>query len=77
MTDRLRLAYRGFALVLLVSVGVFNAMQLVEAYGDGPPYYSRTTNMDKWVSPWPTLLTFDLAALAVLLVCARAFRRKR
>jgi hypothetical protein len=29
---------------------------LVDAYGANPPYYSRSTNMDKWTSPWPPIL---------------------
>lgn len=38
---------------------------LEEAYGAGPPYYDRTTNMDKWVNPWPTLLIVDMIALLI------------
>jgi hypothetical protein len=38
---------------------------IVESYGPGPPYYGRTTNMDKWTNPVPGLLTIDLPGLAL------------
>jgi hypothetical protein len=50
------------AVVLLAGVAWFN----VEAYGGGPPYYGRTTNMDKWSDPVPVLLVVDGATLAVV-----------
>jgi hypothetical protein len=34
-----------------------------EAYGNGPPYYGRTTNMDKWDSPIAVLVIVDVLAL--------------
>ncbi|MEO1171013.1 MAG: hypothetical protein AAFX94_03030 [Myxococcota bacterium] len=40
---------------------------LNEAYGAGPPYYGRTTNMDKWSSPWPLVVTINVPAAALLL----------
>lgn len=38
---------------------------VVESYGAGPPYYGRTTNMDKWTNPVPGLLAIDLPGLGV------------
>lgn len=57
----------------LIVLGVFvigaaaliNYEALTEAFGAGPPYYSRTTNMDKWINPLPQLLLGDLVALVV------------
>lgn len=43
-----------------------HVIQLVEAYGSGPPYYSLTTNMDKWGSPIPFLIGVNGTALTVL-----------
>jgi hypothetical protein len=50
---------------VLASAGWVTADAVVEAFGAGPPYYSRTTNMDKWENPMPMLATVDLVALAV------------
>lgn len=67
------------AVTLLLVVGWFSYIQVVEAYGSGPPYYGRTTNMDKWTDPMPLLAVVDvLAALAIaglILVGVRLFRR--
>ena len=38
---------------------------VVESYGPGPPYYGRTTNMDKWTDPVPGLLAIDLPGLGI------------
>jgi hypothetical protein len=37
-------------------------------YGSGPPYYSRTTNMDKWENPLPYIFMVDGITFAVWLV---------
>ena len=55
-------------IILLIVIGaviLFNIFNLMEAYGSGPPYYSRTTNMDKWKNPLPMLLLIDVAVAAV------------
>jgi hypothetical protein len=46
-----------------------NFDNLVGAFGNGPPYYARSTNMDKWGNPIPFLIAFDAVAglIAVLL----------
>ena len=63
---------------LVIAVVTFNWINVSEAYGGGPPYYSRTTNMDKWTDPLPVLGAVD--ALTVLVVLALVYdirRRKR
>lgn len=57
----------GALALLLLALGVgWNWMMLTEAYGSGPPYYGRTTNMDKWADPLPWLGIIDLVLLAVI-----------
>jgi hypothetical protein len=53
------------AVALLIIVGWINYSNLDEAYGSGPPYYGRTTNMDKWSDPTLALIVLDAAALLV------------
>lgn len=66
------------AAVLLLALAWLNYDLLSEAYGSGPPHYGRTTNMDKWASPFPNLLILDLAGGALVLVLlAVALRRLR
>jgi hypothetical protein len=58
------------AIILACGLLWLNYASLNEAYGSGPPYYSRSTNMDKWVNPLPVLIPVDalaLAAVAILL----------
>ena len=50
---------------------------LREAYGSGPPYYSRTTNMDKWHNPIPGLLMLDGLALLMSAAAVQLYRRRR
>ncbi|MDR5757079.1 hypothetical protein [Caballeronia sp. LZ035] len=57
--------YAIFALLVALLVA-WNALNLNEAYGDGPPYYARTTNMDLWFDPVPILALVDgIAALII------------
>ncbi len=53
--------------VLFFGVLTINFYWLVDAYGSGAPYYSRTTNMDKWSNPIPVLLILDIST--ILLIC--------
>lgn len=55
--------------VLLALVFVFNILNLNEAYGSGPPYYSRTTNMDKWSDPLPLLALVDVITISTVTAC--------
>ncbi|WP_437587026.1 hypothetical protein [Sorangium sp. So ce1000] len=57
-----------WVVIVCIAVGcVFVDWQLLsEAYGQAPPYYGRTENMDKWTSPIPALLLINGGALAVM-----------
>ena len=72
-----RVVSRVALLILVVLLGIWNVLGLQEAFGSGPPYYARTTNMDKWVNPLPMLATVDLAALALAACYLRLLKRKR
>ena len=50
-----------------------NYVSLVDAYGSGPPYYGRTTNMDKWSSPLWGLLMIDGVVLLMVLAAVQLF----
>ena len=58
-------------LAVVILVGAFNVLSLNEAFGDGPPYYAQTTNMDKWTDPLPMLVIVD--AFTVLLVASTLY----
>jgi hypothetical protein len=65
------------AVLSIAAAAWYTATSLTEAFGSGPPYYSRTTNMDKWESPVPTVIAVDLAALALsAVVLSPLFRRR-
>jgi len=63
-----RIAYTLFlaCAILFIFVIYINVDAIVGAYGDGPPYYGRTTNMDKWENPIPILVVLDIISIAVL-----------
>jgi len=48
-----------------------NVDSIVGAYGSGPPYYDRTTNMDKWESPISGLVALDIASIAAFFLIGR------
>lgn len=54
------------ALVLIAFVVAINITDIREAFGDGSPYYGRTTNMDKWSNPVPMLAMVDIATVVVV-----------
>jgi hypothetical protein len=69
---------RTLAIVLFIlGTIVANYVLLSEAYGDGPPYYGRTVNMDKWTSPLPILIPVDLVAVATISWSAARWARRR
>jgi hypothetical protein len=47
----------------LTGLSWWNYTVLEEAFGNGPPYYGRTANMDKWSNPVPVLLMVDFSVL--------------
>jgi hypothetical protein len=63
------------AIALAGLVAWYNATNLEEAFGHGPPYYGRTTNMDKWHDPRPLLVAVDMVAGAVIIALAMRARR--
>lgn len=72
---------RAFAIIylaliaLILAIAWFNFINLTEAFGDGPPYYARTTNMDKWTNPLPTLATIDIIAAIVIALAIYRYKR--
>jgi len=64
-------------LLLLLSVGLISFAvfvtydNIVGAFGPGPPYYSQTTNMDKWQNPVPYLIGLDLFVLVIVFFLTR------
>ncbi len=71
------LAYLGIVgtLAMLAAVAWLNYDAIVGAFGDGPPYYARSTNMDKWENPVPTLIVLDATAVAIALFIFRWSRK--
>ncbi|WP_186015789.1 hypothetical protein [Burkholderia gladioli] len=74
---RLKIASGLIILIIVFLTVAFNMFNLQEAYGDGPPYYGRTTNIDKWESPFPMLLPVDAVVIVLLGVYAIWLRRTR
>lgn len=70
---RVILAIVGAAVVALCAY--VNFQLLDEAFGAGPPYFARTTNMDKWVNPVPGLLVLDGVAVVLLWLLWRRLAR--
>ena len=68
---------------LLIALGLFglaaaiNIQSLIEAYGSGPPYFGRTTNMDKWENPLPGLAMLDGLVLLIVVVAVVLFVRRQ
>lgn len=60
---------------LVVVAGAINYTACQEAYGSGPPYYSRTVNMDKWSSPFPLLAVVD--SVVIILIIASVYIARR
>lgn len=67
-------------LISLLGMALYlNYVSFEEAYGGGPPYYGRTTNMDKWQDPVPDLVLSDgvvIVACAGLFLGRRLWRRR-
>jgi hypothetical protein len=65
--------------LLAVSVALiaFNVINLSEAFGSGPPYYGRTTNMDKWTNPLPVLAAVDVVGVFIVASGFYFLKRKR
>ena len=63
--------------LFILAAVVVNYVLLSEAYGDGPPYYGRTVNLDKWTSPLPIVVPIDLVAVATISWSAARRARRR
>lgn len=67
-------------LILFIAVTcviAFNVFNLIEAYGSGPPYYSRTTNIDKWQDPLTILLVIDVLMVAIVMFYFFIFKKAK
>lgn len=68
----------GMVLLIVVFGAIaINLVNLQDAYGDGPPYYGRSTNMDKWESPLPALVPLDVGVIVLIGIYAIWLRRTR
>lgn len=59
------------AIAITIILVVVSYHALMEAYGSGPPYFGRTTNMDKWSNPLPVLLLVNSIGLIVAAIFTR------
>ncbi|KHJ63936.1 hypothetical protein [Burkholderia glumae] len=66
-------------LLLIIAVGAiaFTVLNLRDAYGNGPPYYGSTTNMDNWENPLPVLVPVDVGVIVLIGIYAVWLRRTR
>lgn len=71
----MRIGFGVALLVLVVLILAFNVINLIEAFGNGPPYYGRTTNMDKWSNPLPVLVVVDAIGALAVAASIRLLRR--
>ena len=80
MNRRLQLAL-GIAAVACTAISVVHLFAIhAEYFGNGPPYYGRTTNMDKGTSPVAAMVVtgaLDLLSLSWLLYAFAHLRRPR
>ena len=65
-----------FTILIIVGTGYYNYISLIEAYGRGPSYYARTTNMDKWSNPLPVLIFVDVLLVVISYLCIRFAKNK-
>lgn len=64
-------------IVVLAVCALRTRATYLEYYGDGPPYYGRTTNMDKWQSPMFELVVTNAVGLAWLVALVGYWLRRR
>ncbi|MCM5682173.1 hypothetical protein M8A51_21810 [Schlegelella sp. S2-27] len=66
----------GMAAVIVFALAAYvTTINLIEAYGSGPPYYGMTTNMDKWERPVGFLVGLNVVALILIVVLGRVARK--
>jgi hypothetical protein len=63
-------------LILAVVFGgaFLNMEAYLEFFSDGPPYFGRRENMDKWSDPRPVLGAVDAGILMLLLLLLRIWK---
>ncbi|WP_250513111.1 hypothetical protein [Caballeronia sp. INDeC2] len=61
---------------MIILQGDSNA-SLNQTYGDGPPYYARTMNLDKWTDPLPVLAAIGAMTVLLIAVVVYVARRNR
>ena len=74
-TVKRRVVLLGTIALLVIFCLYVDYITYVEFYGDGPPYYGGTTNMDKWHNPLPLLALSNLAVLAAIGLIVKFFGR--
>jgi hypothetical protein len=72
-----QLAFAGLIAAVIIVCVWASARVWAEAYGAGPPYFSQTTNMDKWQDPSSQLVWLNGIGLVLVGVLAMAIWRLR
>lgn len=75
-----RLAFASLLTVTVIGLVYVNVSVYLEFFSNGPPYYGREENMDKWSDPRPLLIatdTFLFGIAAISLWRLRAGQRRR
>ncbi|KRB84526.1 hypothetical protein ASE07_03765 [Noviherbaspirillum sp. Root189] len=57
--------------LLILFVAYVNLDAITGAFGEGSPYFGRTTNMDKWENPVPMLVVVDVFTIVLSVVVGR------
>lgn len=66
-----RVSFCLLSLASVAALAILHVEVFQEYFGDGPPYFHRTANMDKWRNPIPALAVVD----GVVLVAGRILWR--
>lgn len=66
---------RAVAVSIVIGCAWASYDTLSETHGSGPPYYGRTTNMDKWVDPVPVIVAINLVGVLVAATLLKVVRR--
>jgi len=69
-----RMVLAALILAVLCLGAYLNIAVYLEYFSDGPPYFGRRENMDKWSDPRPMLGAADAGVLLFLLLLARAWK---
>jgi hypothetical protein len=72
-----QLVFAGLIAAVIIVCVWASARVWAEAYGAGPPYFSQTTNMDKWQDPSSQLVWLNGVGLGLVGVLAVGLLRLR